>query len=62
MAKDKEKKVSGEMNEEELANVAGGWCSRGGTVESVRFYEQDGQKWMHIKCKEDGWQHAIRLK
>ena len=30
MAKDNEKKVSGEMNAEELENVAGGWCFTGG--------------------------------
>ncbi len=26
----KEKKVSGEINDEELENVAGGWCATGG--------------------------------
>ena len=30
MAKEKEKKVSGEMNAEELENVAGGWCGPSG--------------------------------
>ena len=30
MAKEKGKKVSGEMNAEELENVAGGWCFTGG--------------------------------
>ncbi len=30
MAKENEKKVSGEMNEEELENVAGGMCLWGG--------------------------------
>ncbi len=30
MAKENEKKFSGEMNAEELENVAGGWCATGG--------------------------------
>ena len=30
MAKENSKKVSGEMNAEELENVAGGWCATGG--------------------------------
>ena len=30
MAKENEKKVSGGMNEEELENVAGGWCMTAG--------------------------------
>ena len=30
MAKENEKKFSGEMNAEELENVAGGWCAFGG--------------------------------
>ena len=40
MAKEKEKKVSGELNAEELENVAGGMCFTGGAsapkeVESI---------------------------
>ncbi len=30
MAKENGKKVSGEINDEELENVAGGWCAFGG--------------------------------
>ena len=30
MAKENEKKVSGDMSPEELENVAGGWCMTGG--------------------------------
>ena len=30
MAKENEKKVSGDMSSEELENVAGGWCLSGG--------------------------------
>ena len=37
MAKENEKKVSREMNEEELENVAGGACSSTGTVASSKL-------------------------
>ena len=30
MAKENEKKVSGNMSDDELTNVAGGWCMTGG--------------------------------
>ena len=32
MAKENEKKVSGDMSSEELENVAGGWCMTGGAA------------------------------
>ena len=30
MAKENEKKVAGDINDDELENVAGGWCMSGG--------------------------------
>ncbi len=47
MAKENEKKVSGEINEEELENVAGGWCFTGGQsmpkgVKSIKRLEVGG--------------------
>ena len=69
MAKDKEKKVSGEMNEEELENVAGGrngvTVSKGritvrGEVERIEDFEEGGQKWMRVKYR-DGSESGILL-
>ena len=42
MAKENEKKVSGDMSPEELENVAGGWCMTGGksVPKDVKSVEQ----------------------
>lgn len=58
MAKDNEKKVSGDMSDDELTNVAGGWCATGGVsmakeVESMTQTEpdEDGKYDVIIKFK-----------
>ncbi len=46
MAKENEKKVSAELNEEELENVAGGWCMTGGASvpDEVKSIEKENDK------------------
>ena len=61
MAKENEKKVSGEINDEELENVAGGWCATGGMsmdevpAEYIESFTSEtlknGSKVVKTKCK-----------
>ncbi len=60
MAKENKNKVPGEMNAEELENVAGGWCAANGMgaskevrdkIKNITYVEQDGRKFMQINFK-----------
>ena len=59
MAKENEKKVSGEINEEELENVAGGWCLTGGQsmpkgVKSIKRVDIGGGNYQINTTFDDG--------